>query len=216
MRGGGDSSKGPPVGEFTDDELLHILLTREHPRHEDAWGHLMNDLAPAAVKIVASKMAISPLDDAAIDVASELLERLLDDDHAVLRRWRRRGKLLTYLSVITYNFTIDHIRSQRSRRRSEGAAAHDAFDIGLVRGGSGAQVEACVEAAEYEAVVVADSPNGPRNWAILCAFEMGGMTAAEIAASPLGEGLTAKGVQTIVNRARRLLRSLGRSDGGDE
>lgn len=86
-----------------------------------AWAEFQDRFLPLFLHIVrqAALLRSIPLDDATEeDLVAEILTRLVDDDFKVLRNFRGKSKLSTYLTVVGRRVAVNHLaRLQALRRR---------------------------------------------------------------------------------------------------
>lgn len=137
------------------------------------------------------------------DLRQEVWARLLANGGAALREVRaeRPGALAAFLCQVALRVALDFGRSRGLRARRE-APEEEALSLGS---GDDAPDEAAwfgQRRALFEAALreAAAGPRSPRDLLVLRAYFFDGLTPAEIAG--LGVGLSAKGVETVVQRAR--------------
>lgn len=137
------------------------------------------------------------------DLRQDVWARLLADDRAALRRFRA-GSLRVFIAQVARRVAIDHGRAQR--RRPPGTGGEEPAALACGRPGP---LEALGESSRRRQLAAAlDSltvrPGRQRD--ILRLHFEEGLMPAEIAG--MGLGLSARGVESLLRRARRKLTAL--------
>jgi len=140
------------------------------------------------------------------DLRQEVYARLLANHGAALLglRAERPGSLAAFLAQTALRVAIDHRRARRARpSAAEGLEAL----VQLEEGGETPEAHAGnrEERALLEAALLRVVQGDPRDLLVLRAHLHDGLNAAEIAG--MGIGLTAKGVETLLRRAKERLRA---------
>ena len=178
-----------------------------------AWSELVAR-HERRILLVLVRAGVRP--DELADLKQEIYARLLAQKGSVLRsvRAERPGALGAFLAQMALRAAIDHGRSRGARARSEveEEAAH-----GLASSASGPDDAALLQQGRARfaraLLAAADGPNLARDLMVLRAHFADGMNPAEIAA--MGSGLSAKGVETLLRRARlRIEAELGEGETG--
>lgn len=139
------------------------------------------------------------------DLEQEVWARLLARDRAALREFRG-GSLAGFLAQVARSVAIDHGRARRARPSSSFEEAH-----GIAADGPSAEQEAASKqtrgrlASALDSVAAA-SENPARDRDLLRLHFEEEMSPAEIA--ELGVGLSSRGVESMLRRARARLREL--------
>lgn len=96
-------------------------------RDSKAWSEFLDRFAPLFVHVVRQAAALRsmPLDQATEDdLVAEILTRLVDDDFKILRTFRGKARLSTFLTVIARRVAVNHLaRIQAMRKRQVEANA---------------------------------------------------------------------------------------------
>lgn len=137
------------------------------------------------------------------DLRQEVWARLLADGGAALRgvRAERPGALAAFIGQVALRVALDFGRSRGQRARSE-APEEEAWKVAEARPSPAETAWAGQRRALFEAALreAAQGPREARDLLVLRAYYFDGLTPAEIAA--LGIGLSPKGVETVLQRAR--------------
>ena len=137
------------------------------------------------------------------DLRQEVWKRLLEGDGAALRgvRAERPGALAAFVGQVALRVALDFGRSRGLRARRE-APEEEAWQVAEARPSPEVTAWATQRRALFEAALreAAQGPREARDLLVLRAYFFDGMTPGEIAA--LGLGLSPKGVETVVQRAR--------------
>jgi hypothetical protein len=138
---------------------------------------------------------------------------LCDPKRRILAQFQPRGagSAFAFIHVVTKRLVIDHYKSIYSVRHGEGItrALLERDEVAAPDGGSGtaSSLENAVLFSEID-TYLQDEVGGPtceRDRRIFWYHIRAGMSAREIAALPVG-GLTAKGVESVILRLKRLVR----------
>ncbi len=142
------------------------------------------------------------------DLRQEIYRRLLEDGGAPLRRLRaeREGSLGAFLGQVALRMAIDHGRARGNRARSE---VDEAEAHALPTSVRSPEEEAALRQRRERfarAVIEASQGRDPeRDLMILRSHFFDGLNPQEISA--MGCGLSAKGVETLLRRARIAIES---------
>jgi len=138
------------------------------------------------------------------DLRQEVWARLLAGNGAALRtvRAERPGALAAFLGQVALRVALDFGRARGVRARSE-APEQEAWQVAEARLAPDESAWAGQRRALFEAALreAAQGPRAARDLLVLRAYYSDGLTPGEIAA--LGVGLSPKGVETVVQRARQ-------------
>ena len=137
------------------------------------------------------------------DLRQEVYARLLAEKGAALRTLRaeREGALGAFLAQVALRVAIDHGRSRGARARRE-VGEEEAQEVAS----SGRPVDELVavqqgrERFSRALLEVAQGPHAARDLLVLRAHFYDGLNPGEIAR--MGTGLTTKGIETLIRRAR--------------
>ena len=134
------------------------------------------------------------------DLRQEVWVRLLERGALAGLRLERPGALGAYLCRVALRVAIDQARARGARPRAD-APVEEAHEL---PGGADPEREAALAQARLKLAHALlrsnEGPNGPRDLMVLRAHFQDGLNPAEIAA--MGVGLSAKGVETLLRRAR--------------
>ncbi len=137
------------------------------------------------------------------DLRQEVWARLLADGGAALRgvRAERPGALAAYVGQVALRVALDFGRSRGLRARRE-APEEAAWQVAEARPSPESTAWAGQRRALFEAALqeAAKGPREARDLLLLRAYYFDGLTPGEISA--LGIGLSPKGVETVLQRAR--------------
>jgi len=134
------------------------------------------------------------------DLRQEVWARLVERGALAGLRLERPGALGAYLCRMALRVAIDQARARGARPRAD-APVEEAHELPAA-----ADPERDAELAQarlqlaHALLRATDGPNGPRDLMVLRAHFQEGLNPAEIAA--MGVGLSAKGVETLLRRAR--------------
>lgn len=198
-------------GTSADRELVRACAAGD----QRAWAKLIEKLE-RRVRLVLLRTLGQDLEPELADLSQEVWMRLLVHERAALHslRLEHEGALGAYVARVALRVAIDHARKRRARPQAgEGLEALELVvqeaplpDDQL----AGAQVRRTLSAALAQAV---EGEHAHRDLFILRAHFEDGLNPAEIAAA--GCGLSAKGVESLLRRAReRLLGLLAPLAGG--
>ena len=196
---------------LSDDDLLAACLDRDHPLHDAAWTELFEIITLHVARCTSRFGGVAIIGEMTQECQAEVLLRLVDDDFSLLRQWRRRASLKTYLQVVSRNLTIDVLR--RLRRANKTVCIADPMEDVDAPGpdsifSQGYELETRVLLEQFEAKVRTNNDSGDRDWGIAMASFVGRMTAREISEKPFAGGLGPRGVQAVIFRIRDLARQL--------
>ena len=185
---------------FSDERDLVAACVRGDP---DAWQTLVRHHDWKICKVLRLSGAREETDD----LRQEVYARLLKSDAAALRRFRgdRPGSLRVFLGVVARTVALDHFRARRAERPPDAPDDHGpSAESLLVDEQRRALVERALDAA------AAESEHPARDRDILRLHFLDGHTPTEIA--EMGLGLSARGVEALLRRARGRLAEILRDE----
>jgi RNA polymerase sigma-70 factor (ECF subfamily) len=189
----------PPPGPAGDDRAL---AQRCAAGDGAAWRTLLTTHDRRVLTILLRALGQGHAADLQ-DLRQEVWARLLANDGAALRgvRAERPGALAAFVGQVALRVALDFARSRGLRARGE-APEEAAWQVAEARPAPddlawAGQRRALLEAALREA---AQGPREARDLLVLRAYYFDGLTPGEVAA--LGIGLSPKGVETVLQRAR--------------
>jgi RNA polymerase sigma factor (sigma-70 family) len=191
---------GAPVLALAGDE--RALALRCAAGEGAAWVRLIQQHDRRVLAVLARTLGPEHAADLR-DLRQEVWARLLADGGAALRglRLERPGALGAFVGQVALRLAIDFGRSRGTRARSE-VPEEEAGEVASPGEGPeerswALQRRALLDGALQEA---SRGPRLERDLLVLRAYYFDGLAPSEIAA--LGVGLSAKGVETVVQRAR--------------
>jgi RNA polymerase sigma-70 factor, ECF subfamily len=200
-----------------DDSDLVRILERCLTQGERADWELFISLAqPIIAAGVLRNVSRAERADGALvdDLVQETFLRLCAADFRALRRFRGTdpNALEAYLKTIAASITIDHFRSQSSRKKGSGKAPASLQDVAWQIGKDDEQFSELERKALLERVDKCLETQERRNRKIFWLFHRQGLTPKAIAALP-GIGLAADGVATAIYRLTKAVRDCLRRAG---
>jgi RNA polymerase sigma-70 factor, ECF subfamily len=199
------------LSDLSSSDLLELCLDGTE---ESAWNEFIrryHSVIAANVIRVARQYKFDSMASVE-DLIQEVYLRLCDRDCKILREFRceRPEALYSFLKVVTANLARDRCQAMLSARRGSGKV------VPLSAGGSALpEPAAFTNRIEYEIFLrtvkdalssVAAERSTARDRSIFWLYYRQGLTATEIAAIP-AFGLTAKGVESLLKRLVRDVRS---------
>ncbi|MBS2025375.1 MAG: RNA polymerase sigma factor [Deltaproteobacteria bacterium] len=173
-----------------------------------AWSELIRRHSRRVTLVLVRTLpgaSLSELDD----VRQEVWTRLLLNDRAALRglRFELEGSLAAYLAQVALRVAIDHGR-RRAVRLQPGEGLEAAMPIAHPQASQENRVidEDLRRRVSQALERVVEGDNGPRDLAVLKAHFEDGLNPAEI--ERMGFGLGAKGVESLVRRAKEKLTAI--------
>jgi RNA polymerase sigma-70 factor (ECF subfamily) len=198
-----EGGHAPEWSEFI--RRFHPLITRVAVRTAQIWG----ESSPSVVD----------------DLVQETYLKLCAEDCRLLRSFQphQPGAIYGYIKMVTANVVHDHFKASHAAKRGSGRAAEDVEDIGERARKTGARsatdqqtIERSILIQQIDQHLTKSIPSVDlrRNRLIFWLYYRDGLTAKAIASIP-GVGLTPKGVESLLLRLTRLVRS-GLAGFGDE
>lgn len=180
-----------------DSELLKRCLGEE----PGAWKEFVDRFIGLFVHIIqhtahARSVRLGPED--VDDLCSEIFLAILADDYRVLRDFRGRSSLATYLAVIGRRIVV----REMARRRKAAALGHvDAHQVSLDRAGATGRESQRIENSEEVQRLLEDLP--PRDAEVVRQFHLEGKSYREISSRL---GIPENSIGPTLTRARDMLR----------
>ena len=198
-------------GAHADRELVRACAAGDR----GAWTRLIEQFE-RRVMLVLLRTLGPDLQDELGDLSQEVWARLLVRERSALLtlRLEQQGALGAYLAQVALRVAVDHAR----RRRARPQAGEGLESLELLAQGTQLPDEQLSDVRERRMLSralaeVVEGEQAHRDLFILRAHFEDGLNPAEIAGA--GCGLSAKGVESLLRRAReRLLGLLGPRDGG--
>jgi RNA polymerase sigma-70 factor, ECF subfamily len=108
-------------------EIDRSLLTRCVTSHPGAWRDFVDRFLGLFVHVVhhtAQARSVPVTDELVDDLCAEVFVRLLENDFAILRRFRGQSSLATYLTVIARRIVVKEIAKRRMAEAMGHVNAH--------------------------------------------------------------------------------------------
>lgn len=181
-----------------DRNLLQLCLQRE----TRAWENFVDRFLGVVVHVIqhtaqSRSVRISPQDRD--DLAAEVFLTLINDDYAVLRRFRGQSSLATYLTVIARRVVVRELLKRKASSPLDEAAASEASSV--QRGPS--DEERISDRDEIEQIL--RSLHGPEA-DVIRMYHLEGKTYREISSKV---GMPENTIGPTLSRARAKMRQAG-------
>lgn len=206
-----DSLRLMDLRSTSTEQLLDFCLNQGG---EQVWEEFVRRFQPLIAGVVATitrrwNSTASP--ELVDDLVQTTYLKLCGDDFAALRSFcfSHPDALLGYLKVIASNVAYDHFRREQSLKRGSGKSGKNPLEENTILDESFRDtVERSILMREVEQCLrrVLTGPESRRDQTIFWMYYRQGLTARTIASLP-SIGLTVKGVESVLLRLTRLVRS---------
>ena len=179
-----------------------------------AWQELVRRFHPVIASAVlrTAERWCNPTPQLLDDLIQDTYFKICNHNCRLLRSFRpyHANSIYGFLQVVAANVVHDHFKAQRSSKRNAGVPESISDQTALEPGATASadRLDRRLRLRQITDVLsqVAAGPDHQRNRMIFFLHYRQGMTASEIAALP-SVGLTAKGVESILFRLTRMIRS---------
>jgi RNA polymerase sigma-70 factor (ECF subfamily) len=205
--------------DLPPDELLKVCLGGSE---QEAWREFVRRYHPviaANVIRIARQYRVSSA-SMIEDLIQEVYLRLCDRDHRILREFRceRPDALYSFLKVVTANLVRDRCNATLSAKRGSGRVVSLSSDRNALpvpaEFSNQVELEIFLERVEQALKTIVGDSSAARDRSIFWLYYRQGLTAREIAAIP-AFGLTPKGIESLLNRLVRDVRTALLRDRGE-
>jgi RNA polymerase sigma-70 factor (ECF subfamily) len=203
---GAETGKFYRASQMPDSQLVAECISK---KSEELWREFIHRFQPVISVAVARRLGrygnVSP--ELADDLVQEVYLRLCANDFKALRNFtfRQENSLDASLKVLAGNIVEDHLR-----KKAGGAGSLESVELGSnpEQGKTGERIESRIFIEEVNEILqkYSKEPNFERDYKIFWLYYRDGFTAHQIS-ERLGTGLSVKGIESILHRLQKQIRS---------